>query len=97
MIDATRAFWVAQPGRGEIRSMAIPAPGRGEVRVRAVASGISRGTESLVFQGRVPASERQRMRCPFQEGEFPAPVKYGYASVGVVEALGPNKRGRAAD
>ena len=89
MIDATRAFWVAQPGRGEIRSMAIPAPGRGEVRVRAVASGISRGTESLVFQGRVPASERQRMRCPFQEGEFPAPVKYGYASVGVVEALGP--------
>ena len=69
--------------------MAIPVPGRGEVRVRAVASGISRGTESLVFQGRVPASERQRMRCPFQEGEFPAPVKYGYASVGVVEALGP--------
>jgi threonine dehydrogenase-like Zn-dependent dehydrogenase len=57
--------------------------------VRAVASGISRGTESLVFHGRVPSSERQRMRCPFQEGEFPAPVKYGYASVGVVEAVGP--------
>lgn len=57
--------------------------------MRAVASGISRGTESLVFHGRVPSSERQRMRCPFQEGEFPAPVKYGYASVGVVEALGP--------
>jgi threonine dehydrogenase-like Zn-dependent dehydrogenase len=25
------------------------------------------------------------MRAPFQEGDFPAPVKYGYLSVGVVE------------
>jgi threonine dehydrogenase-like Zn-dependent dehydrogenase len=89
MTDTARAFWITGPGRGEIRSMALPAPGPGEVRVRALASGISRGTETLVFQGRVPESERQRMRCPFQDGEFPAPVKYGYASVGVVEALGP--------
>lgn len=49
-------------------------------------SGISRGTEALVFQGRVPASEYERMRAPFQAGGFPAPVKYGYASVGVVES-----------
>src|SRR5579883_3147623 len=89
MSESARAFWVTGPGRGEIRSTELPAPRRGEVRVRAVASGVSRGTESLVFHGRVPSSERQRMRCPFQEGEFPAPVKYGYASVGVVEALGP--------
>ena len=89
MTDSARAFWITGPGRGEIRSVALAAPGRGEVRLRAVASAISRGTESLVFEGKVPASERQRMRCPFQEGEFPAPVKYGYASVGVVEALGP--------
>src|SRR5215470_15238121 len=88
MTETGRAFWVTAPGRGEIRPTALPAPGRAELRVRALASGISRGTESLVFHGRVPASERQRMRCPFQEGEFPAPVKYGYASVGVVEALG---------
>jgi len=53
--------------------------------VRSLFSGVSRGTEALVFAGRVPASERQRMRAPFQRGEFPAPVKYGYASVGVVE------------
>ena len=89
MSETARAFWITGPGRGEIRPAVLAAPARGEVSVRAVASGISRGTESLVFQGRVPASERQRMRCPFQEGEFPAPVKYGYASVGVVEALGP--------
>ena len=89
MTDTARAFWVTGPGASEIRTAAIPEPARGEVRVAATASGISRGTESLVFQGRVPASERLRMRCPFQEGDFPAPVKYGYASVGVAEALGP--------
>lgn len=55
------------------------------VRVRALFSGISRGTERLVFEGRVPPSEWQRMRAPFQEGAFPFPVKYGYAAVGVVE------------
>ncbi|HTJ65010.1 MAG TPA: zinc-binding alcohol dehydrogenase [Alphaproteobacteria bacterium] len=53
--------------------------------MRALVSGISRGTESLVFHGRVPESEWARMRCPFQEGDFPFPVKYGYAMVGVLE------------
>lgn len=57
----------------------------GDVRVRTLWSGVSRGTESLVFNGRVPESEWARMRAPFQAGNFPAPVKYGYASVGVVE------------
>ena len=88
MANEARAFWVAAPGRGEIRRMSLGEPGPGEVRVRTLASGLSRGTESLVFMGHVPASEWQRMRCPFQEGDFPAPVKYGYASVGVVERVG---------
>ena len=83
--DTARAFWIAAPGIGEIRTEPLPAPSGDDVRVRALYSGISRGTEALVFQGRVPATERQRMRAPFQSGEFPAPVKYGYANVGVVE------------
>jgi threonine dehydrogenase-like Zn-dependent dehydrogenase len=58
----------------------------GEVLVRARYSGISRGTESLVFRGDIPVELEQTMRCPFQEGDFPGPVKYGYSSVGVVEA-----------
>ena len=82
---SARAFWVAAPGRGELRRAPLAAPRAGELVVRAVASGISRGTESLVFAGRVPKSQYQAMRCPFQDGDFPAPVKYGYASVGVVE------------
>jgi threonine dehydrogenase-like Zn-dependent dehydrogenase len=89
MTDEARAFWVAAPGRGEIRREALRAATDDEVVVQALFSGISRGTESLVFTGRVPDSERTRMRAPFQEGEFPAPVKYGYASVGRVER-GPN-------
>lgn len=52
--------------------------------MRTLHSGISRGTEMLVFRGEVPSSEFDRMRAPFQEGDFPGPVKYGYASVGVV-------------
>lgn len=83
--DSARAFWVAAPGVGEIRDEKLAPPSASDVVVRAEYSAISRGSEALVFNGRVPVRERQRMRAPFQTGEFPAPVKYGYASVGVVE------------
>ena len=85
MIDHALAFWTVAPGRGEIRRETLPPPGAGDVVVRTEYSGVSRGTEALVFHGRVPVEEYQRMRAPFQAGDFPAPVKYGYASVGVVE------------
>src|SRR6267378_1477007 len=83
--DAARAFWIAAPGEGEIRTEPLDTPSPDDVVVRALYSGISRGTEALVFQGRVPPSEFQRMRAPFQAGSFPAPIKYGYASVGRIE------------
>jgi hypothetical protein len=83
--DAAFALWSTGPGRAEIRPAAAPPPPPGALRLRALVSGISRGTESLVFSGRVPESEWRRMRCPFQEGEFPFPVKYGYAMVGRIE------------
>ncbi|WP_018993661.1 MULTISPECIES: zinc-binding alcohol dehydrogenase [unclassified Thioalkalivibrio] len=83
------AFWVIGPGQGELRDEPLEAPGVDEVRVRSRYSAISRGTESLVFHGRVPPSQYAAMRAPFQGGEFPAPVKYGYISVGdVVEGPG---------
>lgn len=81
-----RGFWVAAPGRGELREEELRRPETDEALVRALASGISRGTETLVFQGRVPPSQYEAMRAPFQAGVFPAPVKYGYAAVGIVEA-----------
>lgn len=80
------AFWTVAAGRGELRAETLGPPGPGEVLVRAVASGISRGTERLVWEGRVPPGQREAMRAPLQRGEFPFPVKYGYSAVGVVEA-----------
>lgn len=91
MSDTSLAFWTVSPGRGELRATALRPLAMGEVLVRSLYSGVSRGTESLVFRGEVPETEYQRMRAPFQEGDFPGPVKYGYISVGVVEdGIGPD-------
>ena len=81
-----RQFWITAPERAEIRQAELPPPSPGEVLVRTLYSAISRGTESLVFKGEVPRSQHEAMRAPFQEGNFPAPVKYGYTSVGIVES-----------
>src|SRR6266545_341186 len=94
MEHAARAFWCRPPGRGEIRPAELPPPGEGDVLVRTLYSGISRGTEALVWRGGVPASQYEAMRAPFQEGDFPGPVKYGYLNVGVVEEGPPGLRGR---
>jgi D-arabinose 1-dehydrogenase-like Zn-dependent alcohol dehydrogenase len=94
MRDTARAFWVTGPGRGEIQDVTLASPREHEILVRTRFSGISRGTEALVFAGRVPRSEWSRMRAPFQEGVFPAPVKYGYMNVGMVEVGPPRLRGR---
>jgi threonine dehydrogenase-like Zn-dependent dehydrogenase len=94
MAHDARAFWIRSPGVGEIRSQVVPAPGPGEVLVRTLYSGISRGTETLVFRGEVPDSQYAVMRAPFQEGPFPGPVKYGYLNVGVVEEGPAALRGR---
>ena len=94
MAPAAEAFWITGALTGEIRAAELPAPGDGEVLVRTLYSGISRGTECLIFGGGVPPSQYQAMRAPFQEGDFPWPVKYGYASVGLVEQGPPALQGR---
>jgi len=92
-VDAL-AFWVCEPGHGEIREEVVPDPGPGEVLVRTIRSGVSRGSETLVFRGGVPAHLHAAMRAPFQDGDFPGPVKYGYLNVGVVERGAPDLVGR---
>jgi threonine dehydrogenase-like Zn-dependent dehydrogenase len=89
------ALWYVGPHRVESRPAPVPEPGRDEVLVRTLFSAVSRGTERLVFEGRLPPSAWKRMRAPAQEGDFPYPVKYGYAAVGIVEHGPAALRGRA--
>ena len=88
------AFWLREPGAGEIRPVSLMPPGPEDVVVRTLRSAVSRGTESLVFDGRVPTSQYDLLRAPFQDGSFPGPVKYGYLNVGVVEDGPTRLRGK---
>lgn len=90
-----RAFWTVKPHAGEIREEVLPPLGAADLRIQTQYSAVSRGTESLVFRGNVPASEFARMRCPHQTGEFPGPVKYGYCNVGLVVEGRAELRGRS--
>ncbi len=81
----SRALWYSSKGVAELRSAPLPALKPGEARVRTLFSAISRGTERLIFNGRVGKGEWQTMRGPNQEGAFPFPVKYGYCATGIVE------------
>jgi threonine dehydrogenase-like Zn-dependent dehydrogenase len=92
------ALWIPEPGRAELRPTPLAALGDEAVTVRTLFSGISRGTESLIFRGGVPSSQHEVMRCPFQEGHFPGPVKYGYMNVGVIEqGRGPAAEARVGE
>jgi threonine dehydrogenase-like Zn-dependent dehydrogenase len=84
-MTAARAFWTTGPHRGELREEELEVPDTRSLWVRTLASGVSRGTEALVFAGRVPPSQYQSMRAPLMGGNFPFPVKYGYSAVGVIE------------
>jgi 2-desacetyl-2-hydroxyethyl bacteriochlorophyllide A dehydrogenase len=88
------ALWYVGVRECALNVVTLPASGSDDCVVRTLWSGVSRGTERLVFEGRVPESERERMRAPFQDGDFPFPVKYGYCAVGVVEAGPADMLGR---
>ncbi|MCF6368016.1 zinc-dependent alcohol dehydrogenase [Rhizobium halophilum] len=83
--DQATALWIESAGHCALRQEELPQRLSGEVRVRALFSGVSRGTEALVFYGQVPETEFDRMRGPHQMGEMSFPVKYGYAVIGLVE------------
>jgi NADPH:quinone reductase-like Zn-dependent oxidoreductase len=92
--EVAEALWYSGPGQAEIRQEKLAPAGADEVRVRALFGAVSRGTEALVLAGRVPPTEFERMRAPFMAGHFPFPVKYGYATVGLVEGGTEALRGR---
>lgn len=87
-MSVARALWTTGPGTVEVREELLPVLGPADVEVRTLFSAVSRGTEALVLAGAVPQSQHDIMRAPFQSGEFPYPVKYGYLSVGTVSQAG---------
>lgn len=87
------ALWYVARRRAELRPVDLPPVAIGQALVRTEWSGISRGTERLVFEGRVPLEEAVAMRAPMQDGDFPFPVKYGYSAVGRVEDGPPDLKG----
>ncbi len=92
--EGASGLWIVGMRRAEIRPTALPPLGRDDAVIRTLYSGVSRGTERLVFEGRVPPSEYGRMSGPMQEGSFPFPVKYGYCAVGIVETGPSDWQGR---
>ena len=94
LVSTASALWYTSAHSAELRQMNLSAPGPNEVQIKTLYSGISRGTETLVFAGEVPVSEHERMRAPFQEGDFNFPLKYGYINIGVVEHGPEHLRGK---
>src|SRR6266404_7008828 len=82
------SVWFASPRTIELRTSNVLPPGRGEVRIEALASGISHGSELMVYRGEVPSGIALDSTLPTLQGSFSFPVKYGYASVGRVVDVG---------
>ncbi|MCD8566030.1 MAG: hypothetical protein LRY53_10485 [Burkholderiaceae bacterium] len=78
------AFWYVAPRVAEVRPAKLEQLAADHCRIDTLYSGISRGTESLVFNGEVPKTEYGRMATPLMTGKFPFPVAYGYCNVGRV-------------
>lgn len=83
-IRIAQSLWYTAPHTVEIRSERLPPAPTGWLTIETHYSAISRGTEQLIWRGAIAESEWQRMRAPFQDGDFPFPVKYGYSAAGVV-------------
>ena len=93
-MSGARALWIEESGRAELREEHLAPIDDGWCRVEAIYSAVSPGTERIVASGRVPAEIAEIMRCPYMDGSFAFPVKYGYSLVGRV-AEGPSSmRGR---
>jgi 2-desacetyl-2-hydroxyethyl bacteriochlorophyllide A dehydrogenase len=83
-----RAVVIESPFRVRLSREEIPPPAGGEVVVRVAFSAISAGTEMLAYRGRLPADLPLDDCLPALAGPVRYPLRYGYAAVGAVEAVG---------
>jgi threonine dehydrogenase-like Zn-dependent dehydrogenase len=83
-----RALFHTAPRHVEIRELPTPRPAAGEVLVRTLCSGISGGTERLVYRGDIPADMALDDTIDALGGTFCYPFAYGYACVGEIAESG---------
>ncbi|WP_262175435.1 zinc-binding dehydrogenase [Haloarcula laminariae] len=83
-----RALYFTGDESVAVREQPISDPGPGQVRVRTERSGISPGTELLVYRGDVSSELPTDETIDALEGTFSYPLQYGYAAVGRVTDVG---------
>jgi 2-desacetyl-2-hydroxyethyl bacteriochlorophyllide A dehydrogenase len=88
MTEDPRALYFQQPGEVTTESTAKPTPAPDELLVETLFSGVSPGTELLVYDGKVPAEMAVDETIDTLDGTFDYPVQYGYAAVGHVVETG---------
>lgn len=83
------ALYFTAPQTVELRDEALPDPASGQLQVQALFSAISPGTELLIFRNQAPEDVPLDETIPALAGSgFTYPLKYGYALVGQVTAVG---------
>jgi 2-desacetyl-2-hydroxyethyl bacteriochlorophyllide A dehydrogenase len=83
-----RALYFTAPYQVAIRTEELCGPAAGQVLVQTLVSAISPGTELLIYRGQAPADMAVDDTIAALAGNLTFPLKYGYAAVGRVTAVG---------
>ncbi len=85
-----QAIFHTAPKHVEIGDIELPLLADNHVLVATRCSAISPGTESLIYQGRMPHGLFQDKTIPSLKGAFEYPFRYGYSIVGCIVDRGRN-------
>jgi 2-desacetyl-2-hydroxyethyl bacteriochlorophyllide A dehydrogenase len=85
----SRTLVFAGPGQIVIEEQPAGTPRGDQLLVQTQFSGISAGTELLIYRGEAPPEMQADGNLPALAGTLAFPLHYGYAAVGEVIALGP--------
>ncbi len=84
-----KQLWFIDPGKVEIREHKLSSLAADEVLVKTKVSGISAGTEMLVYRGQLPKNVALDVSIKAFEGlDGSYPLPYGYACVGFIKDTG---------
>jgi 2-desacetyl-2-hydroxyethyl bacteriochlorophyllide A dehydrogenase len=83
-----RVLYFTAPHQVTVREESLPPPAAGQVLVQTLVSAISPGTELLIYRGQAPTDLPIDETITALSGALMFPLKYGYAAVGRVIAVG---------